>query len=151
MCNIKVNACCGCIPLRIGCIAIAVLMLVAGILLAVFMDVTSWVRVLVIILEVLTWVTLLIGAIINHATVVIISLIGLLLLIIKDVAVMIGLIIVFSTASSFLGPTGMEVTLFVIILIGYAIAIGMLIYFGIVINSFYRELKFGGQGASYNV
>ena len=126
-------------------------MLVAGILLAVFMDVTSWVRVLVIILEVLTWVTLLIGAIINHATVVIISLIGLLLLIIKDVAVMIGLIIVFSTASSFLGPTGMEVTLFVIILIGYAIAIGMLIYFGIVINSFYRELKFGGQGASYNV
>ena len=132
-------------------------MLVAGILLAVFMDAITWVKVLVVILEVLTWVTLLIGAIINHATVVIISLVGVLLLIIKDVGVMIGLIIAFSLASSVVSVSGIDVTddlvitVFVIILIGYAIAIGMLIYFGIVINSFYRELKFGGQGASYNV
>ena len=158
MCNLKVTACCGCIPLRIGCIAIAVLMLVAGILLAVFMDAITWVKVLVVIVEVLTWVTLLIGAFISHATVVIISLVGLLLLIIKDAVMMILIIIAFSTVSS--GAVGVNgvvvtwsvaVTWFVILMIGYAIGLGLSIYFGIVINSFYRELKFGGQGASYNV
>ena len=155
MCNFKVTACCGCIPLRIGCIALAAVMLVLGITLALVMPESygaTWLKVLIIILAVITWVTLLIGAIISHATVVIVSLIGLLLLIIKDAAMMILIIIAFSSVA--LGPVGVsggQITWFVILMIGYVIGLGLSIYFGIVINSLYQELKFGGQGASYNV
>ena len=154
MCNFKVTACCGCIPLRIGCIALAAVMLVLGITLALVMPESygaTWLKVLIIILAVITWVTLLIGAIISHATVVIVSLIGLLLLIIKDAAMMIIIIIAFSSVAGTVGVTGGEVTWFVILMIGYVIGLGLSIYFGIVINSLYQELKFGGQGPSYNV
>ena len=158
MCKSNVTTCCGFIPLRFGCMAIAGLMLLPGIGLVVVKPVIFYLELVIpiIIFEVLTWVTLLIGAIINHAILVVISLVGLILLFLKNIILMALLSNGFSFFLSMHPnphPSGgyeESVVMFVLWMTGCVVTLGLAIYFGMVIYSFYRELKFGGQGVSYN-
>ena len=133
------NCCCGVLSLKQGCFAISIVGIVLALLWAVDVGGKSggWTAgfVLAIVLEILVWIGLLIGVILNKHQFIGLSLIGLGILILMRIIIFILIVALL--------PTVLGILIFYIIF--NLAAILLYVYFGIVINSYYRTLKGGSD------
>ena len=133
------NCCCGLLPLKTGCLAIAVLGIVLGLVWAMNLSGATggWTAayVLGIVLEILVYVSLLVGVLLNKHQFIGLSLIGVLIIIIWRIIIFIVMV-----------AMGILLPLWLAINIVFHVAVILLnVYFGIVINSYYRTLKGGSD------
>ena len=159
------NFCCGLLPLKPGCFVISSVGLILGIstwaynlgnsgaytrgasvnLFSGTLQTTYWggwyAFILALILEILVWVALLLGAILNKHQLVLGSLIGLLITIILR---MILFIVIFADPVLRTYWNIVDVG-FLIVNILFFLATGLYVYFGVVVFSYYQTLK-GGSG-----
>ena len=156
----KVNSCCGCCDLRTGCIVLSVIGVLSSFSSLGFQGlyihgypVSTVGLVFGLILGIAVWALLLLGAVLNNETMVLINLI---LVGIKNIAMVIAFIIVVAQfgalGSEYGGLAYLDgyqqiqfatTTFIVIIVTALLISIALEIYFMIVIYSFYQELKYG--------
>ena len=133
------DCCCGILSLKTGCLVISIVGIVLGLLWATGLDGVSggWTAgfVLGIVLEILVWIGLLIGVILNKHEFIGLSLIGLGVLILYR-------IIIFILIVAVLAPV---MWLLIFYIIFNLAAILLYVYFGIVVNSYYRTLKGGSD------
>ena len=133
------DCCCGILSLKTGCLVISIVGIVLGLLWATGLDGVSggWTAgfVLGIVLEILVWIGLLIGVILNKHEFIGLSLIGLGILILLR-------IVLFILIVALLAPV---MWLLIFYIIFNLAAILLYIYFGIVVNSYYRTLKGGSD------
>ena len=133
------DCCCGILSLKTGCLVISIVGIVLGLLWAINLgDLDGgWTAgfVLAIVLEILVWIGLLIGVILNKHEFIGLSLIGLAVLILFR-------IILFILIVALLGPV---LWLLIFYILFNVAAILLYVYFGIVINSYYRTLKGGSD------
>ena len=159
------NFCCGLLPLKPGCFVISSMGLILGIStwaynlgnsvaytrgasVNVFSGTVTtaywggwYAFILALILEILVWVALLLGAILNKHQLVLGSLIGLLIAIILRMILFIN---IFADDWKLIHGNYMDVS-FLIVNVLFFLATGLYVYFGVVMFSYYQTLK-GGSG-----
>ena len=131
------DCCCGLLSLRVGCIVIAVFSLILGVgnfgwyLNGGWNWAWNWILYIALVLEVLVWVSLLFGVILDKFQLVLASAIGLLIAIVLRIIIIIIIVIVLSSLN-----TGIMigVVLFALLIVA------LNIYFGIVILSYYQTM-----------
>ena len=136
------DCCCGLMPLRTGCIVISIICLIFSVSSMAYriQKLSLWdgffLLVLTLVSEILTFIALLIGTILNNPKLVLASLIGVMIAIVARLGLFIALMILDSywTGTAFLVSN----------ILFFILAMALYIYFGIVIYSFYRTL-----GGSY--
>ena len=145
----RVNVCCCCVPLRIGCMIIACVELVLA-LLYIWMITGYQGRpgsagyVVPLLIEILVWGLLLFGAIANNETAVLVHLIILAIVLVMNGIILIIYISGLVVVCTGYGWTGYWCTVFILTGLIFLVLIALKIYFFIVILSFYQQLKGGG-------
>ena len=156
----QVSQCCCCVPLRIGCIVLAILSIIgsfSNMIVSIVQKPGTNDDAMVIafavingVFGIVVWCILLGGAMVNSTTTVGVAVVLLMIQLILGTVLNIIKVALLATAASKLGVWNtFTITLVVSTGVGTLIGLGLGIYFWIVIYSFYRELKAGGPSYPY--
>ena len=144
------DCCCGLMSLKVGCIVIAVIYLIISVAnwtwyLNAFGSSWDWLFILALILDILVGVALLLGVILDKFQLVLASAIGLLISIVLSVVIFIVMMANFTFGNTGYGTGNVVIGVSTGYVIGnvvfVALRIGLEIYFGIVILSYYQTMR----------
>ena len=138
--------CCGCIPLRTGCLIIAILSIVFSFTWFVHTAFGYEYSVPLCLIGLASGVCLLIGVILNNQTLVLVSAILEMILVVVTLlfaVIFLALAGVFASTAATMEVAPLETTVIAIFLTVVLIGVLLDIYFLVVVWSFYKELKSG--------
>ena len=151
MCQVKSFAC-GLLKLRTGCIVIPVLsLIISAITYGYNINHWHWTYGFGLVIEAIVWVILLFGAILNNAKMVIATLFGLIIVIIIRTLSFVYVLILLNREKLVDWKTGKDwreakTTFLIVAIMEFIVVIPIYLYWGIVMNSFYRTLKRNQSG-----